>query len=469
MVTRTPGRLPARVTVMGAARSGIAAARYLMEHGVSVFLSDSCPAEKLDFILASNKLAHVAHEAGEHTEKVLDSDAIVLSPGVRSDLWLLKQARRRGVPVWSEMELGFRQSSAEFLAVTGSSGKSTTVSLLGEIMKASGRPTVVAGNIGTPVISVAPRLSEDGVVVAEVSSFQLETIDTFMPHVAAVLNLMKNHLDRYESEEDYYNAKKEIARNMDPECRLILNARDRRLRAWADDVARQTNIAFFGARESGYPCAWKENGALMLTDASGRAEKVLDVQEMKLKGRHNVENAAAAAMMARSAGVALEPIAEGLRTFEGLPHRLQFVGMYNGVSWYNDSKSTTAESVRVAIAAFGGNVHLIAGGRDKGCDFTVVRDVLPTHVKQVVLLGEAAGRMHGVWRDLAPITRVGSLAQAVERAAAEAEAGDVVVFSPGCSSFDMFRNYEERGLAFMNMVREMVPSMVKAGRAGGVA
>ncbi|MBD3243833.1 MAG: hypothetical protein GF331_24795, partial [Chitinivibrionales bacterium] len=276
MQTRTVGRLPARITVMGAARSGLAAARYLHEQGVSVFISDACPADKLDFLLATNKLAHVAHEAEEHTDRVLRCDAIVLSPGIRSDLWLLRQARRRGIPVWSEMELGFRQSVAEFLAVTGSSGKSTTVSMLGEIMKASGRPTVVAGNIGVPVISVAPRMPAEGVVVAEVSSFQLENIDTFRPSVAAVLNLMKNHLDRYDSERDYYEAKKAIATNMDPACRLVVNACDPLLRRWADEMAAKTNIGFFGRSEAGYPCVWCRDGAIVAADTSGVERHVLD-------------------------------------------------------------------------------------------------------------------------------------------------------------------------------------------------
>jgi UDP-N-acetylmuramoylalanine--D-glutamate ligase len=464
---RTIERLPARVTVMGAARSGIAAARYLYEQGVSVFVSDACSAQQLDFILASNNLAHLAHESEEHTERALASDVIVLSPGIPSDLWLLKQARRRGIPVWSEMELGFRRSAAEFLAVTGSSGKSTTVSMLGEIMKASGRPTVVAGNIGVPVVSVAPQLPAEGVVVAEVSSFQLENIDTFCPRVASVLNFMKNHLDRYANEASYYDAKKAIAVNMDPGCRLVLNARDRQLRSWSSEIGERTNIDFFGRSEVGYACCWYEDGAIVAADRAGVRREILPVSEMILKGQHNYDNASAAAQMALAAGVPVEAIAEGLRTFAGLPHRLQLVGTYGGVSWYNDSKSTTAESVRVAVTAFEKNVHLIAGGRDKGCDFTVVNDVIPTHVRQVVLIGEAGARMQSVWKDFAPIVRADTLSGAVEAVANEAESGDTVVFSPGCSSFDMFRNYEERGLAFMSIVRDTVPGIVNTKRTGG--
>ena len=196
MQKRSIQKLPARITVMGAARSGLAAARYLCDHGVHVFISDICPADELQFKLASNNLAQVAHEAQEHTERVLESDAILLSPGIPSNLWPLQVARRRAIPIWSEIELGFRRSSAPFLAITGSSGKSTTTCMLGEIVKASGTDCAVCGNIGVPVIAVAPQVAPEGLVIAEVSSFQLETIDTFKPQVAAVLNFQKNHLDR---------------------------------------------------------------------------------------------------------------------------------------------------------------------------------------------------------------------------------------------------------------------------------
>jgi UDP-N-acetylmuramoylalanine--D-glutamate ligase len=448
---------------MGAARSGIAAARYLHEHDVSVFVSDTCAAEQLDFTLASNGLAQVAHEAEEHTERVLECEAIVLSPGIRSDLWMLKQAHRRGIPVWSEMELGYRRSTADFLAVTGSSGKSTTVSMLGEIMKASGRPTAVAGNIGTPVIAVAPVLPSDGAVVAEVSSFQLENIDTFKPRVACVINLLANHLDRYVSIDAYHEAKKAIARNMDRTCWLVANACDPLVRQWAVEMAPRTNVAFFGRREEDYPSVWCEQETLVRKHGRGR-RKLLDVSEMQVSGRHNYDNASAAAAVAHAVGVDDKAVADGLRAFRGLPHRLQLVGEYAGVCWYNDSKSTTAESVRIAVTAFESPVCLIAGGRDKGCDFTVVNDVLRDHVKQVIVIGEAAARMQSTWQGLVPVLRAASLPEAVRAAAARAAEGDVVVFSPGCSSFDMFRDYEERGTVFMELVRQVAPREAAGAR-----
>jgi UDP-N-acetylmuramoylalanine--D-glutamate ligase len=460
---RRRSKLPARVAVIGAARSGIAAARYLHENGVMVFISDSCPAEKLDMVLASNKLAHLSHEAGGHSERVLESEAIVLSPGVPSDLPVLKQARKRRIPIWSELELGFRRSAADWLAITGSSGKSTTTSMLGAIMQSSARPTVVCGNIGVPVVAVAPQLVGEGVVVAEVSSFQLENFDRFKPVVAAVLNLMRNHLDRYASEEDYYQAKMAIARNLDMGCHLVVNAGDERLHTWARTLTQRTNVSYFGRAEAGAMSVWPQDDALVA--GRGAAERrLLGLEDLQVAGRHNGENAAAAAAIALAAGASDAAVAAGLKSFAGLPHRLQFAGEFGGVRWYNDSKSTTAESVRVAVTAFPGNVHLIAGGRDKGCDFTVVNDVLAAQVKQVILIGEAAERIESIWRGMVPIVRARSLDAAIHAAASGARGGDVVVLSPGCSSFDMFHDYEERGEVFMRRVRELAPRLARGAK-----
>lgn len=447
--------LPPRVCVLGAARSGLAAAKYLLDQGVDVFISDTCDKDKLNLALASNDLAQVSHEAGKHTAKVLEYDTIVLSPGIPSDIPVLCQARERGIAVWSEIELAFRRSRSPFVAVTGSTGKSTTVSMIGSIAQAAGRESVVAGNIGTPAITAASELSEHGLAVVEVSSFQLENVDTFKPVVAAVLNLFKNHLDRYDSEESYYEAKKAIARNADSSCSLVLNANDPRLRAWGEDMRSRTNVVYYGRNEQGFGSVWHAGRAIVGRLGERRTKKILDVADLKVAGPHNIDNACAAAAVARLAGIGYEAVADGLSRFTGLPHRLQFAGEHNGVKYYNDSKSTTGESMEAAIRAFGDNVHLIAGGRDKGCDFAVVKDALAHHVKDVALIGEAAARMESQWRSLVPLARCESLQAAVETAGSFAQPGDVVVFSPGCSSFDMFKNYEERGTEFMKIVKEL--------------
>ncbi|NLD91615.1 MAG: UDP-N-acetylmuramoyl-L-alanine--D-glutamate ligase [Fibrobacter sp.] len=445
---------PKSVSIIGAARSGLAAALYFLDKGTRVFISDSCSDEKLKNELISKGLSNVEHESGCHSDKVLNCDLIILSPGVPSNLPILIKAKDMGIPVWSEMELGFRVCKGTFLAITGSTGKSTTVSLLGEALKAGDKESIVAGNIGIPVISLVPALSESSFVAAEVSSFQLENIDRFHPKAAAVLNFMKNHLDRYDSEDDYYNAKKEIARNFTKDNYLVVNADDPRLVQWARQMQNQTNIIFFGGNVDGYDCFWPQNGRLYYrfygTDGS-----ILNFENMFIKGGHNHANACAAAALAKVAGVSDKMIEVGFCRFKGLEHRLEYVSSIGGVSCYNDSKSTTAESMLVAVSAFPKGVQLIAGGRDKGCDFSVLDQAVKKYVKNIILIGEAAERMEKQWSGLVPVFRAQTLREAVNIAFEKSTSGDTVVFSPGCSSFDMFKNYEERGSVFRELVNEL--------------
>jgi UDP-N-acetylmuramoylalanine--D-glutamate ligase len=442
---------PSRVSIIGAARSGLAAAEFFISKGSDVFISDTCDEEKLVKILSDKGIYKVRHESSAHTDKVLECDLIVLSPGVPSDIPILDKARENKIPVWSEMELGFRASKATFLAVTGSTGKSTTVSLLGEALNAGGKDAVVAGNIGIPVISIVHQVPKGSIVVAEVSSFQLETIDRFKPLGAAVLNFMKNHLDRYACEDDYYNAKKEIARNFTKENVLVLNANDGRLCEWAKEMRDKTQIVWFGADVSGEDSFWID-GSLLKYRFRENSGIVLNVNDMIIKGHHNHENACVASALAMFAGADVKGIAKGICGFKGLKHRLEFVDEVNKVKFYNDSKSTTAESILVAVKAFPNGVHLIAGGRDKFCDFTTVNEAIKEHVTDVTLIGEAADRMESVWNGLTTIKRAPTLDAAIDKAMENAVPGDVVVFSPGCSSFDMFKNYEERGDVFKKLV-----------------
>jgi UDP-N-acetylmuramoylalanine--D-glutamate ligase len=458
---------PARVAVIGAAKSGAAAAAYFCSRGSDVFISDVCSRERLDEILRENGLTGkmVESEAGGHSDKILECDLVVLSPGVRSDLDVLKKASAENIPVWSEMELGFRASKAPFVAVTGSSGKSTTVSLLYSAMRSAGFDAALVGNIGTPVISVTPSLSSGSIVIAEVSSFQLETIDQFKPKVAAVINLMKNHLDRYADEDEYYNAKKRIAENLTPEDFLVLNIDDARLLLWAKEFASKTRVVMFGLQRcEGGDCVYL-NGNAIHYQFNGSSGVILDdVTRMKINGRHNHINACAAAAVALSAGAGPDLIGQGLCAFAGLRHRLEYVAEINGITFYNDSKSTTAESIECAVQAFDSNVHLIAGGRDKGCDFSAITGAVRKTVKTVTLIGEAAERMAGQWEGIVPIYKSVTLEDAVNTAFANAAAGEKIIFSPGCSSFDMFRNFEHRGDMFGEAV-----SGLAASREGGLA
>jgi UDP-N-acetylmuramoylalanine--D-glutamate ligase len=445
---------PKKISVLGAARSGLAVAKYCTKNGIDVFISDTCPADTLDMILAANGLAHVSHEAGEHTHRCLNTECIVISPGIRSDIEVLHSARKRKIPVWSELEFGFRVSEALFLVVTGSTGKSTTVSMLGEIVKYSGRPGVVAGNIGAPVTAMVPTLEENGIAVVEVSSFQLEAIDRFLPHSAAVLNVYANHLDRYRSIKAYWDAKKRIAQNMTVDQSLILNANDSRLMQWAEEMKLRTTVVVFGAPHEHFDSIWHEKTTIRYA-LGARGEGAIDVSGMRVIGTHNMENACVATALAKCAGIDDEAIARGVQQFPGLEHRLEFVREKDGVRYYNDSKSTTAESIRSAVEAFDHGVHLIAGGKDKGCDFSVVSDILRQHVADAVVIGETAERIIASWGKLIPIVKKRSLEDAVAASASGAADGDVVVFSPGCSSFDMFDNYEHRGRRFKEIVNRL--------------
>jgi UDP-N-acetylmuramoylalanine--D-glutamate ligase len=444
---------PSRVAIIGAARSGLAAAEFFNRKKVAVFISDSCSETQLRASLGARGIGELQYEAGCHTEKVLEADLIVLSPGVPSDIEILKKARVKGIPVWSEMELGFRASRAPFYAVTGSTGKSTTVSLIGEAIKESGRQTVVAGNIGIPVISQVEGLDENACVVAEVSSFQLETIEKFKPKVAAIVNFMKNHLDRYTSENDYYNAKKRIAENMVKNDFVVVNATDPLLLQWAEQIRSCVSLIFAGADMVGENCFWVEDDSIYYR-FNGSSGKILNTDDMKIKGYHNHLNACIASAVAKAAGVDDASIKRGICSFKGLEHRLEFVEQVNGVGWYNDSKSTTAESITAAVSAFK-HVYLIAGGRDKGCEFEAVNEALRKHARAVYLIGEASQRIKSIWDGIVPIHVSNSLEDAVNSIHAVAKNGDAVVMSPGCSSFDMFKNYEERGAIFRKLVKEL--------------
>ena len=446
--------IPDKVSVLGAARSGTAVIKYLLKYGMTPFLSDICADEKLEAILKSQGLMNINYEANGHTRKILDSELIICSPGIPSDIPVLKEAKERGIPVWSEVEFAYRQSTASFLAVTGSTGKSTTVSLLGAIFSEAGKEHVVAGNIGLPLINVAPDIGKNGFVISEISSFQLENIDVFKPKVAAILNLMKNHLDRYNNEEEYYNTKKSIIGAMDKSDILVLNANDNALSLWAEQIKNDLPVVFFGRNIQHSNCVWYE-GLYMISKFNNEREEVLSLDKMNIPGRHNYDNACAAYAIAISSGIDKKSIQRGIINFRGLTHRLEFVKEVNHIKYYNDSKATTAESVECAVNAFESNVHLIAGGKDKGCNFFLIRDSIQKKIKSICLLGEAAGRIFREWKGIANITIVETLEMALDVIHKNAKEGDVVLLSPGCSSFDMFNSYEERGDVFKKLVHNL--------------
>ncbi len=447
-----------RVTVVGLARSGFAAAKLLARLGAKVIASDRNPTELIKADLDSLQDLGVGFELGGHkAETFLGAELIILSPGVDPRFPLITKARSLGIPIWSEVELAFRASSARFIAITGTNGKSTTVTLLGEMFKEAGVPAVVAGNVGTALSEVAPGLGPDFTVVAELSSFQLEGIKTFRPFISLLLNLAPDHLDRYPSIEDYYQAKLRIFENQGPGDYAILNADD-------PEIMKRVHGSRFTVHGSlkAKPFYFSrlqevKNGGFLLGDRihfsrNGKGREVASRWDVGIKGVHNLENALAAITAACLAGIKTDPIQRGLRSFPGLEHRLELVEEVKGVSYINDSKATNIGAVIKSLESFSQPIVLIAGGRGKGEDFTPLVPLVKEKVKAVILIGEAREKLSRALEGTCPIFMAESMEKAVELSSKLAGKGEVVLLSPACASFDMFSDFEERGRVFKSAV-----------------
>ena len=443
-----------RVTVVGLARSGLAACRVLAERGALVVGTDRSRRETLRGDLAGVEARGVRIETGgHHAESFLAADLIVISPGVPTDMALLAQARSQGIPVWGEVELASRLTAARFLGITGTNGKSTTTSLVGAMLEAAGFPVVVAGNIGTALCEVVPTLTPSHWVVAELSSFQLETIATFRPQVAALLNLAPDHLDRYADLDAYYAAKARIFLNQTSDDYAVLNADDPATLAWARGIRSQPRL-FSRTRTMG-DGAFVRDGRLIVR-RDGRTDAVCEVGELRIQGLHNLENGLAAAAVAAAIGTPPAAIGTALRRFPGLPHRLELVAELDGVRYVNDSKGTNVGAVVKSLEGYAGGVILIAGGKDKGGDFAPLRPLVASRVKALLLLGQARQVIRDQLGGACPMEEVSTLEAAVARGAEIAVAGDTVLLSPACASFDMFRDFEHRGDVFRQAVRDLV-------------
>ncbi len=450
--------------VVGAGRSGLATAEVLAQRGAGVVVYDDQPDEELASARAVLTALHVGLIHAEDLDDALRAaDAVIVSPGVPPDNKVLRAARERGLQILAEVEVAYRLSAAPLIAITGSKGKSTTTALAAHLLRSAGRQVRVGGNIGNPLIRETAAASADDWVVAEISSFQLESTSLFAPRVAVLLNISPDHLDRYASMDEYARAKFRIFANQTPSDTFIGNAFDPHCAALrhAIDGTRPTSTPlWYGiaaddattSEAAGALDATLADGSLALRGADGW-HLLLPEHSLRLRGRHNVENALAAALIARSVGVSDVVISAGLRTFEPLPHRLAVVHEQAGVRWIDDSKATNPDAAIRALEAFSEPIILIAGGKSKGTDFTQFGVVAGRRAKLVVLIGEAAqeiaARVAG-----APVVFTQSLAQAVEVAAAASVAGDVVLLSPACASFDMFANAEQRGELFAKFARE---------------
>ena len=452
------GRLE-RVLVYGLGLSGRAAAKALLARDVSVVAVDARPEDKLDLTgLEPGLKSKLEVMAGAEPESLPAGpagkiDAVVVSPGVPMDRPLLEDARRRGVPVIAEVELAYPLLQGPIVAITGSNGKSTTTALAGAMVRAAGIPVEVCGNIGVPLIGLVDG-APGRVFIVELSSFQIEGIVTFKPRAAALLNISEDHLDRYGSMAAYVAAKKRLFRDMDAEGIAVLNADDPE----AGDAETLARKRWFSRRGPVRDGCWVDPDGRVLEIVPGEADTVLfHAGDVPLAGVQNLENAMAAALLARAIGAEPEEIRNGLRSFQGLPHRMQRVGERNGVVFYDDSKGTNPGAVLKSLEGFADNtVHLILGGRNKGADLASLTPLVRQKARRVYLIGEAAGEFEEALSGAVSFERSETLDRAVRSAAAQARPGEAVVLSPACASFDQFRNFVHRGEVFQSIVREIL-------------
>ena len=447
-----------RTTIIGAAREGTALARFLVENGARVTLSDIKPPEALTAHLRTVRNLDIDLALGGHPESILEADVVFVSPGVPLDIPILREARIRGIPLSSETRLFFRLCPAPIIGITGSSGKTTTTAMVGAILEAAGYRTFVGGNIGRPLIGCLSQIQPDDKVVMELSSFQLEMLGA-SPHIAAVLNVTPNHLDRHPDMDSYVAAKKEILLHQGEEDIAVLGSDSAISRGFARECRGE--VAFFSRTEELQRGSFVRSDTLMLR-LNGDEDALCHRSELKLRGEHNLENALAAALIARLAGASLEAIVRVCRAFAGVEHRLEYVTTVGGADFYDDSIATTPERAAAAVRSFAEPVVLLAGGRDKHLPWEDLANLTLRKVRHVVLFGEAAdliGRAIAEARarnngssTLQGVHKVGTLEEAVRTAAQVAQPGDVVLLSPGGTSFDAFQDFEERGERFKELV-----------------
>jgi UDP-N-acetylmuramoylalanine--D-glutamate ligase len=446
-----------KVLVVGLGVSGFAAALFLRRRGAQVTVSDLRSREALARHIPALLEAGVNVEAGGHGHATFRrQDLIVLSPGVAPNTPEMDEARTFRIPILGEVELAARFLRTPILAITGSNGKTTTTTLVGEILKAAGLPVLVGGNIGLPAIELVdlPENRPDAWTVLELSSFQLESVDTFRPKIAVLLNLTPDHLDRHGSFENYAMAKERIFARQTADDFLVLNADDARVQQAASRAASQV-FWFSGSKLVRRGACVHQGVVAFRASETASLEPVLPVEEIPLKGAHNVENVLAAVCAARLAGVAAAEIAGAVRGFRAVEHRLEFVANVGGVAYYNDSKATNVDSTMKAIESFPGRIHLILGGKDKKSDYTTLRPLLKERVRQVYTIGAAAEKIEAHLTGAVPVVPAETLPAAVARAHDAAVAGDIVLLAPACSSFDQFESYEHRGRVFKQLVEQM--------------
>ncbi|MCQ2559756.1 MAG: UDP-N-acetylmuramoyl-L-alanine--D-glutamate ligase [Clostridia bacterium] len=442
-----------KVLVLGAGKTGLSIINYLSRKGAILSLSDQKPREAFGEWPEQLAKAGVQLFLGAYPEVTAQKwDLVALSPGIAPSVKPVQQAYAQGIPVWGDLEMAWRETTAPFIAITGTNGKTTTTTLVGEIFKAAGFSTLVAGNIGLPLLDEIEQYQADSVIVAEVSSFQLETTQNFRPAISAILNLTPDHLNRHGDMAGYQEAKARIFAQQKETDFTILNYDDPLTRKM-DSPGR---VLFFSCRNILEEGAWLENGQLVL-QFQGRREILARVEELPIPGEHNAANVLAAWLCAFLQGIGVETVRKTVLAFPGVEHRLEKVAKVREVTYVNDSKGTNPEAAITAIRAFEQPLVLIAGGRNKGNDFTELLQIFKPKGRALIILGECAELLEATAQKLGleACFRVNSLAEAVQMAAQKAVPGDVVLLSPACASWDMFKNYEERGKLFKRLVQDL--------------
>lgn len=446
-----------KVLVIGAGLSGIASARFLAARGAVVALNDRKPFEQWSEDAQALKREGVGCIGGDVPSWLLDQlELVVISPGVPRKSIPARYAERAGAEVIGEVELASRYLRGRVVAITGTNGKTTTTTLIGELLKDAGLHAEVGGNIGTPLISMTEASRDDGWTVAELSSFQLETIVDFHPAVALVLNVTPNHMDRYERFTDYAAAKHRIFRNQTAGDVAILNADDEIVSSWARGL--RAHVTFFSAQRELDEGLFLRDGR-ELVSRTKEGERVLALRdELQLRGLHNVENVLASLAAGLACGAAPDSMRETLKHFRPVEHRLEHVAEIAGVKFYNDSKATSVDATLKALEAFAddeGKVVLILGGRGKQAPYAPLAPLVHGHARKLILIGEDAPTIEKELKDTAPIERGDDMRDAVRRAFEAAQPGDTVLLAPACASFDMFRSFEHRGQVFKSEVSSL--------------
>ena len=445
-----------KVLVFGSGKSGTGAADLLGQVGACPVIYDGNP--EIDKEAVVHKISHAKNVevyAGELPEEVRKSlDLVVLSPGVPTDLPLVRSFYGQGLPVWGEVELAYRTGKGRVLAITGTNGKTTTTALLGKIMSDAEESVFVVGNIGTPYTSKALEMKETSVTVAEISSFQLETIDRFAPEVSAILNITEDHLNRHHTMEEYIRVKELIIKNQKPENYCVLNYEDEVLREFGRDIVPET--VYFSSVRKLEKGIYLDNGVIVLKTEKEEIP-VVRTDELKLLGQHNFENVMAAVAMAYYAGVPMDSIRKSICEFTAVEHRIEYVTEKNGVVYYNDSKGTNPDAAIKGIQAMNRPTFLIGGGYDKGSSYDEWLNSFDGKVKYLVLIGQTKEKIRDAAERLGvcPCILCEDLEEAVKVCAEKAESGDAVLLSPACASWGQFDNYEQRGDMFKEYVRKL--------------